>query len=120
MPVRSLNSAVMKWPDARTVTEAAKRWAMETGPLHPHVLRIGYFGSLATGRWGVGSDLDLFVELEKSDVPFERRGAGFDLSGIPVSVDLLAYTRAEIERMRSRGSPFLDMISKTAVWIYRR
>jgi predicted nucleotidyltransferase len=48
MPVRSLNSPVLIWPDAESVDLAARRWA-EHASQNPEVVRIGYFGSYARG-----------------------------------------------------------------------
>lgn len=63
MPVRSLDSSVLRWPDATTVHQAVCRWAREAARTRPEVLRVGYFGSYARGDWGVGSDLDLYLRL---------------------------------------------------------
>ena len=66
MPVRSLNSSVLKWPDAKTVDAAARRWAEKIAQDKKYVLKIGYFGSYARGDWGVGSDLDLIIIVENN------------------------------------------------------
>ncbi|MHB8731893.1 MAG: nucleotidyltransferase domain-containing protein [bacterium] len=92
MPVRSLRSSVFKWPDGRTVDEAVRRWAASVVRRRQDVARIGYFGSYARGDWGVGSDLDLIIVVERSDQPFERRAAGWDATGLPVQADVLVYT----------------------------
>src|SRR5438132_2078201 len=73
MPVRSLNSSVLVWPNRAQVDEAVRRWARASGALHPGVRRLGYFGSYARGDWGVGSDLDLVAVVDESDEPCERR-----------------------------------------------
>jgi len=95
MPVRPLSSAVLVWPDARTVDQAAHRWAEGLRRAEASVVAVGYFGSYGRGDWGVGSDLDMVVIVEDSREPFERRAARFDATGLPVPVDLLVYTRAE-------------------------
>ena len=102
MPVRSLGSAVFTWPDAETVTAAARAWAAEVARGTPSVVAVSYFGSYARGDWGVGSDLDLVVIVEASAEPFERRAVPFDTLRLPVPVDLLVYTRAEWARLASR------------------
>ena len=61
MPVRSLNSSVLKWPDRATVVAALHRWVEHAVLGRDDVLRIGYFGSYARGDAGVGSDLDLVI-----------------------------------------------------------
>ena len=58
MPVRSLTSSVLRWPDSQTVDQAVRRWAEKVVRQRQHVVRIGYFGSYARGDWGVGSDTE--------------------------------------------------------------
>jgi hypothetical protein len=95
MPVRSLNSSVLAWPDAQAVDRAVRRWAIEQGGLHPEMSRIGYFGSYARGDWGVGSDLDAILVADAAHEPFERRVPRWDAADIPVPADILVYTSAE-------------------------
>jgi len=73
MPVRSLNSSILKWPDQRTVDKAAKEWAMSEAKRHPGLVKLGYFGSYARGDSGVGSDLDIIAILDQTNALFERR-----------------------------------------------
>lgn len=53
MPVRSLNSSVLKWPNRKTVDKAVRHWAARFVKNRPEVIRLGYFGSYleATGAW---------------------------------------------------------------------
>ena len=95
MPVRSLSSSVLRWPDAHTVDHAVRRWAEKRAREFHEVRRIGYFGSYARGDWGVGSDLDIIVIIERSSESFERRAARWDTLELPVPADLLIYTAAE-------------------------
>ena len=89
MPVRSLNSFILKWPDAQTVAQAVRHWSQKALLSHFDVIRIGYFGSYARGDWGVGSDLDLIIVVESSDQPFERRASKWDATELPVPADVL-------------------------------
>ncbi len=73
MPVKSLNSSVPKWPDRLTVDRAARSWAAGEARGHPELLRLGYFGSYASGNAGVGSDLDLIGIVDRAAEKFERR-----------------------------------------------
>ena len=115
MPVRSLNSSVLKWPDAQTVDRAVRRWAEYINQNRKDVLRIGYFGSYARGDWGVGSDLDLIVIVQHSDLPFERRNVSWDITALPVPVDLLIYTQAEWHELRQRR--FYSTVMREAIWV---
>ncbi|MCL4503866.1 MAG: nucleotidyltransferase domain-containing protein [Deltaproteobacteria bacterium] len=116
MPVRSLNSPVLKWPEAQEVIKALKLWVEQLTKERGDILRVGYFGSYARGDWGVGSDLDLVVIIEKSNQPFERRAAEFDTLQLPVPADLLVYTQEEWKTLRP--GKFLRILEKEAVWIY--
>jgi len=120
MPVRSLSSSVFKWPDAREVDQAARRWAAVAGARRKEVLRIGYIGSYARGDWGVGSDLDLLILVERSDRPFERRALDWDTTSLPVPADVWVYTQQEWENMAARKSRFYREATEEIVWVYER
>jgi uncharacterized protein len=115
MPVRSLTSPVLKWPDARTVEVAARRWAAKVTAERPEVLQIGYFGSYARGDWGVGSDLDVLIIVAQSDKPFEMRPSEWDTLEIPVPTDVLVYTQKEWQNL-AEGS-FFQNLADEVVWI---
>ena len=100
MPVRSLTSSVIKWPDAETVVKAVRRWAREAAEKHENVVRIGIFGSYATGNWGVGSDVDVVVIPSESRRPFSERALDWDTLDLPVPADLLVYTADEWKMMK--------------------
>jgi len=119
MPVRSLNSSVLRWPDLKTVDRAVRSWAGAIARVRPEVLRIGYFGSYARGDWGVGSDLDLVVIVKGSEFPIERRRIGWGTDSLPVPADLLVYTAEEWEANRGKGR-FSGMLSSETVWVYTR
>lgn len=117
MPVRSLSSPVLRWPDAQTVDREVRRWAEQVAQNRRDVCRIGYFGSYARGDWGVGSDLDLIIVVETSDQPFSRRAAMWDATELPVPADLLVYTKDEWESL-SRNGRFSQTIRNEIVWVY--
>lgn len=117
MPVRSLTSSVLKWPDLTEVAQAVRSWADRQAATHVGVLRIGYFGSYARGDWGPGSDVDLLVIVADSDEPFERRAARWDATDLPVPADVLVYTIEEWQRLDQPGS-FNRTVMQDAVWVY--
>jgi predicted nucleotidyltransferase len=117
MPVRSLNSSILKWPDAQTVDRAIRRWAEKVVLNRSDVLCIGYFGSYARGDWGVGSDLDLIIVVERAEQPFERRGVQWDVTDLPVPTDLLVYTREEWQSF-TPDRRFLSSLTHEAIWVY--
>ena len=118
MPVRSLNSSVLKWPDKECVLAALDDWVKGQVPLHPEVCAIGYFGSYARGDWGVGSDLDLLIILSRCDIPFERRTLSWPTEQLPVPTDTLIYTNKEWEQLLEQGAGFHSSIHNDVEWIY--
>jgi uncharacterized protein len=117
MPVRSLNSSVLKWPDAHTVHQAVLQWAERLGEARADLLRVGYFGSYARGDWGVGSDLDLVIIVESSEQAFERRAVEWDANELPVPADVLIYTQAEWESWRQQRG-FVQTVMREVIWVY--
>lgn len=117
MPVRSLNSSVLKWPKAQAVDQAVRRWAERMAGQQPGVVRIGYIGSYARGDWGVGSDVDIVVIVAHSALPFERRAVQWDATELPVPADVLVYTLDEWEALDRQGR-FYQTVIREAVWVY--
>ena len=117
MPVRSLTSSVLNWPDGTAVDAAARRWAERQRTLHPELLRLGYFGSYARGDWGVGSDLDLIAIVTGSESSFADRPSGWDLTDLPVPAEILVYSEAEWQRLQQGGGRFATSIRNEAVWL---
>jgi uncharacterized protein len=119
MPVRSLSSSVLRWPDRQSVDRAVREWAARLARERSDVVAAGYFGSYARGDWGVGSDVDLIVIVESSSLPFERRAAGLDgadTAPLPVPADLLVYTRDEWRNVCQQ--PAEQHLLGETVWVY--
>ncbi|MCH8012665.1 MAG: nucleotidyltransferase domain-containing protein [Candidatus Marinimicrobia bacterium] len=118
MPVKSLNSSVIKWPDQKQIYKAVRSWALIEIKKYPEILRIGYFGSYARGDWGVGSDLDLVAIVKESNKKFECRAMNWDLHVLPVQAELLVYTTKEWQNMKANRNRFVQVIEQEAIWIY--
>jgi predicted nucleotidyltransferase len=118
MPVRSLNSSVLRWVSREEALQAAKAWAERVAQERPEVLRVGCFGSAARGDWGVGSDLDLLVIVAHSDKPFLYRATDFDTTSLPVPADLLVYTQDEWAAMERSGR--CGRLGAEVRWLYER
>lgn len=127
MPVRSLNSSVLKWPDAETVDRAAREWAAALAAEDPAVVAVGYLGSYARSDWGVGSDLDLLVirEPDRDTETAEPRSASSrrglpDVTGLPVPADVLALTTDEWERGLAENRRFHRTARRETIWVVGR
>jgi predicted nucleotidyltransferase len=118
MPVRSLRSPLLSWPDREAAEAALLAWSDGLRLTRPDLVRVGYFGSYARGDWGVGSDLDVVLILSACAEPPLRRTLAFDtVRGFPVPVDLLVYTAEEWQRLEDAGAPFARRISSEMVWV---
>jgi predicted nucleotidyltransferase len=94
-------------------------WAGRAALEHPEVLAVGYFGSYARGDWGVGSDVDLVLIVDRTELPWERRAAAWDATDLPVPAELFVYTAEEWGRLIERPG-FHRAVDGEAVWVYRR
>ncbi len=115
MPVRSLSSAVLKWPSREAVEKALWDW-LRRHPI-PGLLALGYFGSYARGEYGVGSDLDLVLVVADSDLPPWQRPIGLPLEELPVPAEALVYTREEWEALPSQSPRFAATLRRETVWL---
>lgn len=120
MPVRSLSSSVVRWPQRKEVHNAVVSWAEQLLKARTDVLRVGYFGSYARDEWGPGSDLDVLVVLDDSTVPFGERVLGTEILDLPVSVDLLVYTVTEFRNLADRNPKFYRHLTGEIVWLCQR
>jgi len=120
MPVRSLNTPVLKWPDQTEVDRAVRLWAAAETKRRTDIVRLGFFGSYARGDWGVGSDLDLIAVVDETRLPFEKRAVDWHLEHLPIPSEILIYTVVEWHRLLSKNSRFARMLKSEVVWIYDR
>ncbi len=119
MPVRSLSSSVLKWPDAQLVDQAIRVWAFTLGKSHSQILKIGYIGSYARGDWGVGSDVDILILVSHSEQPFEQRSSEWDTGALPIPADVIVYTIEEWQRLPKEGR-FYKTVSREVRWVFER
>ena len=61
----------------------------------------------------------LWLFVDPTGEPFITRARHWDIDGIPVGVDILIYTEAEVARMQ-QDNPFARTVAREAVWIYER
>jgi len=119
MPVRSLNSSIMRWPSRNEVHAAICQWASHLSEEKPDFVAVGYFGSYARGDAGVGSGLDVVMIVTESDLPFERRSTTWDFHSIPVPVEVCVYTIAEWQQLSKTQPRFCQTLTKETIWLKR-
>lgn len=104
----------MKWPDRATVHRALEKWAERLKQAHSHVRRVGYFGSYARDEWGVGSDIDVVLIVDKPTGNDKKRGASVDVTDLPVPADVVMYTIDQWEALRGR---MREVLRQELVWV---
>jgi predicted nucleotidyltransferase len=92
-------------------------WADRIAATRREVRRIGYFGSYARGDWGVGSDLDILVIVDRAEERRDRRALALDVSDLPVPAEVLVYTEDEWRALVSGGARFGSMLARETVWV---
>src|SRR5439155_1534688 len=102
LPVRSLSSSVVVWPDRAAVESALRLWAEEAARIRPELVRVGYFGSYARDDWGVGSDLDVVLVVAGAGHPFARCAARWGPPPCSVSVASPAFNPGRVPVVHSR------------------
>ncbi len=117
MPVRSSTSSVLAWPAADAVRAAVRELALELTSRRPEVVAVGYFGSLARGDWCFGSDVDLVAVVAADPGPRLARASAYDITRLPVPVDLLVYTEAELAGVLRDDRRFARVLRHGTVWV---
>lgn len=107
----------MKWPNESEVHRKLEQWAQKLRTSHPEVARIGYYGSYATGEWGVGSDLDLIIVAANVESRPELRGLDYPTEKLPVPTELRVFSPEEFDELRDRGDRFAEVLSEEVVWV---
>lgn len=105
-PRRSSTSVKVFWLDRSRLMERLNRVARTLGDRHPEIESIYLFGSLARGDAVPGSDADLLIVVSHGVEPFRDRPVRYDTTGVGVGVDVLVYTREELDTLRETGNEF--------------
>ena len=98
----SSRSASSIYEDREAILEALRTLAEAALERHPELVRVVLFGSLARDDYGLYSDADLLLVLERSE---ERRWFDripdflLDFNQGPVPVEVFPYTEEELRRM---------------------
>lgn len=82
--------------------------------------QVWLFGSHVWGEPDEGSDLDLLVVVRQSNETPVRRAqrAHRSVQGIPIAMDILVKTRAEVERFRNVKASLESLILQRGRLIY--
>ena len=93
--------------------------ARSLGDRHPEIESIYLFGSLARGDAVPGSDADLLIVVSHSAEPFRDRPVRYDTTGVGVGVDVLVYTREELDALLETGNEFARRAMREGVRLFQ-
>ena len=117
---RSTGSVTVIYLDRDEVIEKTRAAVGTLARGRAEIERVVLFGSMARGDAVPGSDVDLLMVLSESRFPFLDRSVEYKPSGIPVGVDVFAYTEDEIDKMTRDGHMLLKQALSEGMTIYDR
>ncbi len=101
--------------DYRAVMASLRETARELKK-SPQTEKIYLFGSFARGSHTPFSDVDILVVVKNTDRPFlERKEQYAGSFAVPFDVNILVYTRREMDRLQKENSKFLENVLKEAI-----
>lgn len=115
---RTVNQEAMARRDRSRMIDAEVRRQTAILASIVSVEKVILFGSAASGRTGMASDIDLLV-IQRTDKRFlDRVGELLELLQPNVATDLLVWTPEELER--NSDSRFIRQIGKTRRVLYEK
>jgi predicted nucleotidyltransferase len=94
-----LNTVAVKSIDRQAIIDAVQHYARQLRTGFPEIHRIIWFGSWVHGYPRPGSDVDLCLVIDETDLPPRERSVQYLPVGFPVGIDLFVYTREEFEQL---------------------
>jgi len=120
MQEKSFTSVKITWFDRHTVIQALRQAVKKLAASHPEIKAVFLFGSLIRGDAVPGSDADLLIILNDSDLPFIDRIPHYIPSGCKIDVDVFPYTEKEIQKMMDEGNYFIKRALKEGIELFKR
>ncbi|MFW6174771.1 MAG: nucleotidyltransferase domain-containing protein [Chloroflexota bacterium] len=120
MRERSYGSAKTVWLDREQILAETRRAVTKLGKDHPEISRVILFGSMASGDAAPGSDVDLMVEVDETDIRFLDRSLAYRVDGVSIGVDVFVYTRAEVEQMVADNAGIPPVALKDGLVLFQR
>ena len=120
MQTRSSDSVKIRYLDKPGIMKAISRLVEELSQKYPEIERISLFGSFARDEAVPGSDVDILIVLTDSDLPFKDRIREYMPSSFPVGIDVVPYTKSEMDTMLSQGNYFLKSAEQDSILLFAR
>ena len=117
-PPKSSTSVKVFWLDRSRLMERLNRVVRTLGDRHPEIESIYLFGSLARGDAVPGSDADLLIVVSHGDEPFRDRPTRYHTTGVGVGVDVVVYTREELDALLEADNEFARRAMREGVRLF--
>lgn len=119
---QSYGTAEVTSVDREALLAELERSAERLGREAPEVEEVDLFGSFARGDYTPESDVDLLVVVTRTEVPFLERPDPYRdfFSEYPLDVNVVVYSRSEVDQFRQEESGFLSRVSAEALPLFRR
>ncbi len=114
---RSLGSVTIASVDYPKLMQVLKTNAVTLKTKLPEVEEVLLFGSFAKGDYTPESDIDLAVVVTHTEEPFLQRRDKYVrfFEKLPFDLNLLIYTRSELEKMKGEKNHFIEEILSYAI-----
>ncbi len=117
---KSSDSVKVFWLNQNELRDHLKYRAEQLAERFSEIDQVWLFGSLARGDATPGSDADLLLLLNESNVPFLDRSVRYQPDFCGVGVDVFAYTREEWSEMEEMKNAFLNEIRAQGICLFKR
>lgn len=118
MPNKSSGSVQIFWLDRPEILNRLQRAVKDLANRHPEIEQVVLFGSLARGGAVPGSDADLLLVLRDSEEPFLERSVRYRPAEIGVDMDLVVYTRQELDQLLADDNAFVAQALKEGLVLF--
>ena len=114
MPGIFFPSSKPRFVDSKEIVGKLKEAALNAARANHNVAAVYLFGSHAQGNAGLHSDADILVVLKQDARPWLERQGEYILAfaDAPVPVDVLVYTKKELDVALKAGNRFLAIAVK--------
>jgi predicted nucleotidyltransferase len=106
--------------DREGIREALRRHVDARYRADPNAVAVYLFGSFARGTAVPGSDLDLLVVVERDPRPPRDRLPDHLPGAFPVGVDVIVWTRAEMEERLARRDRLARAVLAEGETLFKR
>lgn len=119
MPNKSFDSVQIFWLDRPEILGRLQSAVQDLVSRHPEIEQVVLFGSLARGDAVPGSDIDLLLVLRHSEEPFLDRSIRYRPAEVGVAIDLVVYTRQELDQLLADGNAFVAQALKEGLVLFK-